>query len=119
MQESRHFINVELIDLVKKIGKENCYIITNGEYEFNKDKVFTSGLSALFTGIFIVPGSKKEIIYDLCGKHKDEQVIFVDDKPKFIDDIDPNLCPNLKTILYDEKGIEKLIIETNKLHEAK
>lgn len=109
MRECPNFINVELIEIVKKLGKNNCYIITNGEYEFNKDKVFGSGIASLFSNVYIVPGSKREIIYDICNRNKDKKVIFIEDKIKFIEDIDTTEYPNLKTILFDEQGLEKLL----------
>ncbi len=108
MSQTKNFTNTELVELVKKIGKENCYVITNGEYEFNHDKVYDSGLAPLFQEIHIVPGSKSEIIYDICARNSGEEIIFVDDKLKFIEDIDLARCPNLKTILFDETGLEKI-----------
>ena len=111
MNECKNFINIELIELVKKIGKSNCYIITNGEKEFNYDKVYGSGVAPLFNKIYIVPGSKKSILENICRKNKNEKVIFIDDKNKFLDDIDFKKCQNLKTILYDENGLEKLKAE--------
>ena len=111
MGECKNFINTELVEVVKKLGKENCWIITNGEQVFNHDKVFMSGLDTLFSEIHIVPGSKKEIIEKICAENKNEKVIFVDDKAKFIDDINMTKCPNLKTILYDTHGLEKVKAE--------
>ncbi len=108
MERSKDFINVQLIEFVKKLGKENCFIITNGEYQFNYDKVYGSGVNPLFNKIYIVPGSKKEVIYEICEKYKDEEVVFVDDKTKFIDDIELSKYPNLKTVLFDETSFEKL-----------
>ena len=37
-----------------------------------------------------------------------EEVIFVDDKAKHFEDLDFKKYPNLKTVLYDDKGFEKL-----------
>ncbi len=110
MRECPKFINTALIKEVEKLGKDSCYIITNGEQEFNNEKLKYSGIGKLFyeSHIHIVPGSKKEIIYNICDKNKNEKIIFIDDKIKFLADIDMSKCPNLKTILYGEHGLEKL-----------
>ena len=108
MRECKDFVNTELIEISRKIGKENCYIVTNGEQEFNRDKIKYSGIGNLFKEIFIVPGTKKDVIRDICNRYKDEEVIFIDDKGKFIDDINLKKCPNLKTILYSSKTSKSL-----------
>lgn len=105
MVESSNFINEPLVETVRKIGKENCYIITNGEREFNQDKIRYSGIESLFRKIYIVPGSKKEIIAKICTDNPNEDVFFIDDKKLFIDDIDLEKCRNLKTILYQGQDI--------------
>lgn len=100
MKESPNFVNTELINQVTKLGKENCYIVTNGEKKFNQDKINYSEIGYLFKEIYIVPGSKKEAIQAICVENSNEEVVFVDDKVKFIEDIDLAKCPNLKTILW-------------------
>ena len=107
MSKCPDFVNKKLIGIIKKLGKENCYLVTYGEHEFNKEKVERSGIASLFSEIDIVPGSKKEIIYNICNRNKNEKVLFIDDKVKFFEDLDMTKCPNLKTILYDEHGLEK------------
>jgi len=108
MRECPNFINTELVDLVKKLGKENCYIVSYGEHEHNMNKIEGSGLAPLFREIAVVSGSKNEAIEKICEKHKDEKVVFIDDKIHHLEEIDFKKCPNLKTILYDEHGLEKL-----------
>jgi len=105
MEESPDFLNIELIEKVKKLEKENCFIVTNGEREFNQDKIKYSGIGNLFKKIYIVPGTKKEVICALCRKYKNEKVFFVDDKIKFFADLDFKKCPNLTTILYNNQTI--------------
>ena len=48
MAEGKNFINTELIEVVKKLGKENCFLITHGGDEFQKDKINRSGVLPLF-----------------------------------------------------------------------
>jgi FMN phosphatase YigB (HAD superfamily) len=105
------FLNTELIEEVKKMGKENCYLLTNGEFEFQQDKIKYAGILNLFDTIYIVPGTKKEIIHDICDNNSKEKIVFVEDRVKFIKDLDFVKYPNLKAILYDEQGLEKLKAE--------
>ena len=114
MSECSKFINVPLVEWVKKIGKDNCYIVSNGNEYFQHNKIKDSGLAPLFDEIFIVPGSKKEIIYDICDKNKNEKVIFIDNRNRFFKDLDFKKCPNLKTILYTGQNVESLLEEINK-----
>ena len=60
-----NFLNERLIEAVKRVGLENCYIVTNGEKEFNKDKLVYSGIWDFLGGekrVKIVPESKREAI---------------------------------------------------------
>lgn len=114
MQECPNLANFSLLKIVERLGKNNCFIVTKGDNDFQRDKIKRSNVAPLFCEIHVVSGSKKEIIEDICNKNKDEKVIFVDDKIKFFEDLDFKKCPNLKTILYDEQGLEKLLAEINK-----
>jgi FMN phosphatase YigB (HAD superfamily) len=107
MLKSPEFMNAPLVELVKKMGKDNCYIVTNGSQEFNRDKIKYSGIDNLFEKIYIVPGTKKEIIKEICAKNKNSKVVFIDDKLKFISDIDLKDCPNLKTIVYNDQAFRQ------------
>jgi FMN phosphatase YigB (HAD superfamily) len=107
--QSRNFLNNELFNIVKKIGKENCYIVTHSTNEsWQKDKIRNSGIESFFLEIFVVQKSKKDAIEKICEKHKDEKVLFIDDKEKHFENLDFKKYPNLKTILFDEHGLEKL-----------
>jgi len=114
MKECPNFINTELVNLVQKLEKENCYLVTYGGYEHNKSKIERSGITPLFSEIHIVFGSKKEVVEKICAKHRNEKVIFIDDKAKHFEDLDFKKYPNLKTILYTGQSAEKLIEEINK-----
>lgn len=111
LKENKNFINKELLEIIKKLGKENCFILTHGVEDWQKDKIKSAGIAPLFSDIIIVSEQKKDSIENICVKYKDEQVIFVDDKIKYLENIDMTKCPNLKTILYDENGLEKLKAE--------
>ena len=55
-----------------------------------------------FSQTYVVTESKKEIISRICEKHKDEQVVFIDDKPRFLDDVDLKDSPNLIPVQYNK-----------------
>src|SRR3989338_5767386 len=48
MVECPKFRNVELIEALKRIPKKDRYIVTNGQREFNTDKLKYSGIHGLF-----------------------------------------------------------------------
>ncbi len=106
MDGSKDFVNEELLEIIKKIGKENCYIVTCGDEEFQKDKIKKAGLDIFFREIIVVLGSKKEAVEKICEKHKDETVLFIDDKASHFGDLDFKKYPNLKTILYTGQNLE-------------
>lgn len=111
MEESKKFINHAVFEFIEKISKEDRFIVTYGDIEFNKDKIIYSGAFDLFKeeNIFIVQGSKKDIVENICEKYKDEQVVFIDDKEKEFKDLDLVKFPNLKTILYTGQDLNSLI----------
>lgn len=104
-------INHEVASLIMRLGKENCYIVTNGDDLFQRDKIERSiGLDAV-QEVFIVPGGKAETIVMLCERHGNEPVIFVDDKPEFINETYAKECQNLKMVLFNENGLADLRAE--------
>jgi len=106
--ESKKFVNQELLAIVKKIGKENCYIVSHANEEWQLDKIKSAGIESFFSKIVVVPESKKEAVEKICAEFNQEKVVFIDDKAKYFEDLDLKKCPNLTTILYDERGLEKI-----------
>ncbi len=51
MKETPNYINHHLVEEVKKLGKDSCIIVTNGEREFQTHKLERSGLYPLFSEI--------------------------------------------------------------------
>lgn len=98
--------NVELLELFKENGKENCFIVTSGEEEFQLDKIKRTGADEYVSEVIVVPGTKKAIVESLCIRFTGEQVIFIDDKQKFFDDITMEKCPNLRTMLFDKYTVD-------------
>jgi FMN phosphatase YigB (HAD superfamily) len=103
-----NLVNQDLVRILERVGSKNCYLITNGDEGFQKDKIICSGIKRFIEDVVIVPGTKKFAIESLCAKFPDEPVIFVDDREKFFEDIDTATHKNLKTVLYDGTGVGKL-----------
>lgn len=102
------FIKPGILEAMRRIGRENCYIVTNGDKEFQLDKIERTELPGLCRDVYITPGSKKAYIEEICGRHKDEEVVFIDDKREFFDDLDKEKTSNLTKVLFDEKVREIL-----------
>ncbi|MEK7190435.1 MAG: HAD hydrolase-like protein [Patescibacteria group bacterium] len=120
MQECPKFLNTTLVEGVKRLKKDNCYIVSNGDEEFQGDKIKYSGMGNLFHDhhIFLVPGEKRTTIAKVCEQEENKGIefVFIDDKQEFIDEINPQDFPNVTTILYDregKKGLARLMAETN------
>lgn len=113
MHKCKNFLNMELLEVIRKMGKSNCYLITNGDKEFQKDKIKNSGVSKLFFDIKIVPRSKKEVIEKICKENKDYDIIFLEDKEKFLNDINFRKCQNLTTVLYNEQNHKDILKRIN------
>lgn len=111
MSKCPEMINEEILELITSLGKENCYIVSNGDTEFQMDKIRKSIGEYHFQEIVVVPGSKAESIVRFCEQHKDEDVIFVDDRLHFINDLHFDKCQNLKTVFYNENGHANLRAE--------
>jgi len=111
LEDVKDFVNKELLEIIKKLGKDNCYVLTHGNENWQRDKIKSSGIAPLFADVIIVSEQKKDAIEKICARYKDEKIVFIDDKAKYFDNIDMSKCPNLKTILYDENGLAKLKAE--------
>ena len=105
----KNFINHELIAIVKKLGKENCFILTHGGEKFQLDKIEKSGIAPLFADVIAVFGKKNDSIEKICATHRDEEVFFIDDRIEHSKDLNTIKCPNLKTILYTGQDLRNII----------
>ncbi len=115
MRECHNFLNLELMEEIKKIGKENCYIVSNGENDFNWDKIRYSGVLEFFDikNVHVVPDTKKFKIKEICDANKNSDVIFIDDKVQFTRDTSLKDCPNLTTIMYRGEKLAGLVRKIN------
>ncbi|OGJ01450.1 hypothetical protein A3G98_00865 [Candidatus Nomurabacteria bacterium RIFCSPLOWO2_12_FULL_37_8] len=111
MHECPNFVNQELLIVVRNSGTANCYIVTCGEKEFQKNKIKRSGIAHLFSKITIEPGSKKRTVEKICAKNKGERVFFIDNTANHFEDLNLDKCPNLKTILYTGQDLRNFFIQ--------
>ena len=100
MRECKNFVNNELIDQIKKLEVEDCYMVTHGIKEYQLEKVERTDLGSLFAQIFTVLDIKKGPVEMICEQFKDDEVVFVDDKEKRFADLDFEKYPNLRKVLY-------------------
>lgn len=114
MRDCYKFANTELLEIVKKLGKENCFIVSFGDTEFQLDKIKGIEIEPLFKEIHVVPESKKSIVEKIAAQFPTDKVLFIDDKASHFKDLDPIKYPNLKNILFDENGLEKVKEEIKK-----
>ncbi len=109
MKENKSFVNEDVLKIIRKINPDDCYILTMGDEEFQKDKIHTAGIEDLFSEIIVVLNSKKETIEKICEQFKNESVVFIDDKESHFRNLDFKKHPNLKTILYTGQDLNYLL----------
>jgi len=115
MGECKNCINNELIDRIKRLKAENCYMVTHGVREYQLEKINRTGLEPLFTQIFIVQDTKKEPVEMICEQFRDNEVVFIDDKEKGFADLDFVKYPNLRKVLYlGPESIDEIFRYKNK-----
>ncbi len=100
MRECKNFVNNELIEQIKLLDTNDCFIITHGVTEYQLEKIDRTGIKSLFSDIIVIQDTKKWSAEAICKRFKDDQVIFIDDKEKRFADLDFDKHPNLKTVLY-------------------
>ncbi|MCA9355951.1 HAD hydrolase-like protein [Candidatus Nomurabacteria bacterium] len=112
MRVCKEYTNTDLINRIKKLNREDCYMVTHGVKEYQLEKIQRTGVGSLFNQIFIVQDTKKDPVEMICEKFRDEEVIFVDDKEKRFADLNFEKYPNLRKVLYvDNESINKIFNE--------
>ncbi len=106
MAPYKDFRNDAVIKVIEKLGKENCFLITHGDEEFQKDKIARAGVIPLFSEIITLVGTKKNAVADIADRYQDEEIFFIDDKSKYFEDIDFSKNPNINTLLYTGQNLE-------------
>ncbi len=100
MAQVPNFRNEELLSVIRELGKENCFIVSYGNHEFQLDKITRSGIGDLFQEVLIVPGSKKEAVEAISEQYEKEEVYFFDDKAHHFEDLDLVKYANLRPIHF-------------------
>ena len=62
--------------IIRSLGKENVIILTQGEEDFQRFKVASSGISKIVMKVVVVSAEKQKPILEFCNKYKDEKVFF-------------------------------------------
>lgn len=98
--------------VMEEVGRENIFILSQGEEAFQRDKIGRAvGDKVLGSHVAVVSESKTEELVKICETYKDEDVIFADDKLKFLNALPASDLPNLKTVLFNERGLQTLRAE--------
>lgn len=114
MSKCPEFLNEEMIQAIKRVGVENCYIVTAGNEEFQKEKLQRSGIWDLFSGnrrIKIVKKDKREAILEILSLPENLNQIFsfFDDKIEFIKEIKKAGLHNIEAILYSTGDLGRIL----------
>jgi hypothetical protein len=100
------FLNHSLVALVSSLGKENMYILTHGDEEYQMEKIARTLGGNFAKEIIVVTGSKRERLASICDTYPEEEIIFIEDKQHVLNDIEPK--KNLTTILFDYTAMSKI-----------
>jgi len=87
---TRKYLFADGIDFLKKLKKEELYIVSFGDKKFQGEKINNSGIVKYFRKILIVDVSKAVGIRKILSKKNiepGEALIFLDDRVKFLKDI--------------------------------
>lgn len=93
----KRFLNQEFIDIIKRFGPENCFLVSAGEKDFQMKKIKHCELDELFGEIHIVEKDKNEAIKSLMDRFKGEDFVFIDDNQENIE--------KAKEIMNDEQKL--------------
>lgn len=111
--------NKEVLNIIQEVGKDNIFIVSHGNEAFQRDKIERAlGDSVLLSHVVVVPGSKADEVGRICAMYSNEDIIFVDDKVLFLNDLPVSDLPNLKTVLFNQHGIETLRAEISESRKA-
>lgn len=116
-------VNKELVAIIEEVGKENIFIVSQGDEMFQRDKIDRALSGKVLEGnVVVVSDSKRAEVAKICQMFKDEEIIFTDDKLEFLNDLPVLELPNLKTVLFNHRGTETLcaeIIELRRIEKEK
>ena len=76
----KNFVKREYLAIFEKIGKENIFVLSKGEHDFQMFKISLSDILDKVDSVKVIQGSKRELVLDYCNMWSGEEVVFVDDK---------------------------------------
>ncbi len=100
-KQAHTFLFTETINFLQilKQKQEEIVVLSLGEEEFQKRKIEASGIMPFVDTVFTVNTTKKDIIKQICKRHKKESIYFINDKVRETQEVVqefPQLTPVLK-----------------------
>ena len=76
----KKYVKKEFLTIIEKAGRENVFILSQGDEEFQLFKINNSNLSDKVDRVHIVAQDKADKVREWCNVWSGEDVVFVDDK---------------------------------------
>ncbi|MBT9169276.1 MAG: hypothetical protein DDT19_02632 [Syntrophomonadaceae bacterium] len=95
----RIYVFKDVEKFLKSFSKNDLYLLSYGDLNFQKQKIKGAGIFSYFKRIIVTNKSKAKIIKEIIKKDKlskSEKIIFIDDKLQFIEEV--GLVKNITTI---------------------
>ena len=100
------FVFPEYLNIFKKYGRENIFILTQGDENFQQLKIKHSEVDKKVKEILVVDSTKQEKIEDISLLWPNETILFIDDKFKNLSFETENI--NIRRIFVsDEENLTK------------
>lgn len=109
MENLEKYVVKEFYDFAKRAGKENLYLISYGDIEFQTEKIKNSGVEKYFNEVIITEGLKSKALIEKFGNSNAEILMggntyFIDDRVGNLEDVKKEI-PAIKTLLmFAEEG---------------
>lgn len=104
MENLEGYLFLDAVPFFNQMRREDVFIITYGDEDFQKAKIIGSGIDRLVTDILVTQGeSKIAMILRYVEEKKipkNEKIVFIDDKAKYFDDVNKSQYI-VKKILID------------------
>ncbi|MCF7843750.1 hypothetical protein K9M47_02535 [Candidatus Gracilibacteria bacterium] len=109
-QDIGKYIDKRITDIIYSTGKDNCFILTAGDEDFQRLKIQNSLDKSVINNehVIFVKDNKDSKVKEICEKYPNESIIFVDDKNEHINEVAALNLKNLYPILYNKDGFDIL-----------
>jgi hypothetical protein len=101
-QDTQSYVFGDVVKFLQNFSKENLYIISFSKTEFQKTKIFNSGIVEFFKQVKITNDSKGEEVYKIIKNKQNQLMFFIDDKVEHIKTVKLK-NPQIITILLSRK----------------